>query len=125
VVFEILSPNNRMPEMIAKFRFYDRFGVEEYYVFDPDRLELSGWIRQQEELQPIEQMDGWTSPRLGIRFDLSSGDLQILRPDGRPLATYVELAEQTELQRQRAEEERQRADRLAQQLRALGVEPAS
>lgn len=78
-----------------------------------------------------------TSPRLGVRFDLSSGDLRVLRPDGRPLASYVELAEENERQRQRAEQERQRAeqerqraeqerqrnDRLTAQLRALGLEP--
>ena len=31
VVFEILSPGNRAAEYIRKFRFYDRFGVEEFY----------------------------------------------------------------------------------------------
>ncbi len=37
-------------------------------------------------------------------------------PDGRPLASYVELAEESE-------RERQRAERLAAQLPALGIEP--
>src|SRR5271170_3739299 len=32
VVFEVLSPGNRPDEMLAKFRFYERFGVEEYYI---------------------------------------------------------------------------------------------
>lgn len=132
VVFEVLSPNNRWSEMMDKFRFYERYGVEEYYVFDPDKVELDGWMRQDDQLVPIENMNGWKSPRLGVRFDLSSGDLQVLRPDGQPFATYVELAEQTDRERQRAEQERQRADderqraeRLAAQLRALGVEPSS
>ena len=74
-------------------------------------------------MSEIEEADGWTSPRLGVRFDLSSGDLQVFGPDGRPFATYVELVEQRESERLRAEEERQRAERLAAQLRALGVEP--
>src|SRR4051795_2534945 len=30
VVFEILSPGNRAGRMVRKFRFYERFGVEEY-----------------------------------------------------------------------------------------------
>jgi Uma2 family endonuclease len=130
VVFEVLSPHNRVSEMVAKFQFYDRFEVEEYYLFDPDRIELSGWIRREADLVKIGQADGWTSPRLGVRFDLSSGDLQVFGPDGRPFATYVELVEQRECERLRAQEERlraeeehQRAERLAAQLRALGVEP--
>jgi Uma2 family endonuclease len=116
VVFEVLSPSNRVSDMVAKFQFYDRFEVEEYYLFDPDPVELSGWIRHGEDLVKLETADGWTSPRLGVRFDLSSGDLQVFGPDGRPFATYVELVEQREC-------ERLRAERLAAQLRALGVEP--
>ena len=41
-VFEILSPNNRVPEMERKFRFYEQYGVEEYYIYDPDEVELFG-----------------------------------------------------------------------------------
>lgn len=131
VVFEVLSPNNRWSAMLDKFRFYEQFGVEEYYVFDPDKVELDGYLRQGDRLEPIEHVNGWQSPRLGVRFDLSSGNLQVLRPDGQPFTTYVELAAQSERERQRAErerqraeQERQRAERLAAQLRALGVEPA-
>jgi Uma2 family endonuclease len=42
VVFEILSPGNRLAEMTAKFEFYDRYGVEEYYIYDPDRIDFTG-----------------------------------------------------------------------------------
>ena len=45
VVFEILSPGNRAGEMAQKFEFYQRYGVEEYYVYDPDRGTLEGWRR--------------------------------------------------------------------------------
>jgi Uma2 family endonuclease len=38
VVFEILSPGNRKKEMDDKFAFYERYGVEEYYIYDPDRV---------------------------------------------------------------------------------------
>ena len=37
VVFEILSPGNTLGEMDRKKAFYDRYGVEEYYLYDPDR----------------------------------------------------------------------------------------
>ena len=34
-----------LPDLIRKLRFYERYGVEEYYLFDPDRVVLSGWRR--------------------------------------------------------------------------------
>jgi Uma2 family endonuclease len=130
VIFEILSPGNTIAEMTRKFRFYDRFGVEEYYLYDPDRGDLNGWQRRAGELEEIESMNGWVSPRLGIRFELAAGELQVYRPDGERFATYVELMAQREQARQQTEQaerqleaERQRAERLAAQLRALGVEP--
>jgi hypothetical protein len=130
VVFEIVSPGNRAGQLDVKFDFYERYGVEEYYLYDPEVVKLRGWIRRKGVLQEIAEVDGWVSPRLGVRFDLSSGELLVLRPDGRPLVSYLELAEETERERrraeqaqQRAEQERQRGERLAAQLRALGIEP--
>jgi hypothetical protein len=109
--------------MTRKFRFYERHGVEEYYLYDPDTGELSGWQRQGETLEEIEPMEGWISARLGIRFGIERGTLQLYRPDGERFATYVELMEQREQERQRAEQEHQRAERFAARLRALGIEP--
>lgn len=124
VVFEILSPGNRMGRMARKFQFYNLYGVEEYYVYDPDDIELIGWQRANQTLEVIEMMDGWVSPQLQIRFDLSQADLQIYYPDGSRFLTYVEIAaeldqerQRAEAERQRAEAERQRADALEQQLK--------
>ena len=123
VVFEVLSPGNTLKEMAKKQQFYDRYGVEEYYLYDPDRNDLTGFQRVNGQLEVIEEMAGWTSPRLGIVFALTDVDLEIYYPDGRRFLTTVELAQQAEQEKQRAEQEKQRADRLAAQLRALGVEP--
>ena len=137
VAFEILSPGNRLADLIAKFQFYDRYGVDEYYIYDPDKIELTGYLRDNGALRVIDEMHGWTSPRLGIVFELGGEELVIRRPDGRPFATYLEVCEQVELERQRAEKERRRADRnhlelesarqtverLQQQMRAAGIEP--
>ena len=123
VVFEVLSPSNRQGEMARKFVFYERFGVEEYYIYDPDRNTLEGYRRVGDRLQDIEAIAGWVSPRLGIRFDWTDEGLRLIRPDGRALETYEEVERRAEAERQRAEAERQRADRLIAQLRALGVEP--
>ncbi|MFN8488087.1 MAG: Uma2 family endonuclease [Caldilineaceae bacterium] len=111
VVFEILSPGNRLTEMAKKRLFYEHFGVEEYYEYDPDRGDLAGWIRQQDRLEPIEEMQGWVSPRTDVRFALDEqGELLLYRPDGRRFETYVELLERAEQEAARAEQERTRAE---------------
>jgi Uma2 family endonuclease len=130
VVFEILSPNNRVGEMERKLRFYDRYGVEEYYIYDPDHVELFGRRRENGDLKIIAEMDGWISPLLGIRFDMSGPELVIYGPDGRRFLTYQELAQQNDqlaqqndhLLRER-DAERQRIERLIAQMRAMGLEP--
>lgn len=117
VVFEILSPGNTLKEMAKKQKFYERYGVEEYYIYDPDKNDLNGWLRSQEgELEVIEEINTWVSPRLGIRFHLTPQTLEIYRPDGEKFLTSVELAQQREQERQRAETERQRADDALSQL---------
>lgn len=144
VVFEILSPGNTMTEMVRKFRFYELYGVEEYYIYDPDHNEFSGWLRQGMGLEPIDPIDNWVSPRLGIRFVTTEDELVVVRPDGERFLTYVEIFKRHEQERQRAEQEyqraereyqraeqgweranleRQRAERLAEQLRKLGIDP--
>lgn len=130
VVFEILSPSNSPLEMTRKLGFYARYGVEEYYEYDPDRGELNGWQRTNNSLEPIAGMDGWVSPRLQVRFTLQAGELVLYHPDSSRFETFAEISERAEREQQRAEHEQQRADqaqqraeRLAAQLRALGIEP--
>lgn len=139
VVFEILSPGNRFGEMLRKLEFYQRYGVEEYYLYDPDELELTGLMRAGDKLELIESVDGWVSPRLQIRFQLTAVGLTIYRPDGERFLTYVELAQEREAERQRAatiltqldqersqrEQAQERIVALETKLRELGVEPES
>jgi len=126
VVFEIRSPSNGSKDMAEKLAYYDRFGVEEYYVYDPPRNTLEVWLRQDGRLQRMSHLKGWTSPRLGIRFDLGGKTLAIFDPQGQPFLTSVERAEwmrreqaraeeahrRAELEAARAHEERTRADRV-------------
>lgn len=114
VVFEILSPGNRLKAMAQKYKFYERYGVEEYYVYDPDEVDLIGWLRSGEDFDVIEEMNGWVSPRLGIRFQLTSDNLEIFSPSGERFFTFVELAQLREQERQRAEQEYQRAEQERQ-----------
>ena len=116
VVFEILSPGNRTGNMANKLLFYQRYGVEEYYIYDPDAVELTGMIRSQEWLEEIEEINGWVSPCLGIRFELTADTLEIYRPDGARFLTSVELDRVREQERQRAEQERQEKEAALLQL---------
>jgi Uma2 family endonuclease len=103
VVFEILSPGNRKREMEEKFAFYARYGVEEYYLYDPTRGRLQGWLRnEQGELAPVAAMNNWRSPRLGIRFVLDGFDLQLYYPDGSRFLTFLELSQRLEEAEKRA-----------------------
>ena len=119
VVFEILSPSNSAKEMISKYKFYERYGVEEYYLYDPDKGELTGWLRSGDELAEIEQMVGWVSPRLNIRFELLDGELEIYRPDGQRFLTYEQQAEAREQEQQRTQQAEARADQAEAQLQAV------
>ena len=150
VVFEILSPGNRFSEMVDKYLFYERRGVEEYYLYDPEPSggmagKFEGWVRSDAgELQSIPVAHGFISPRLGIRFDLSGEELVIYRPDGERFKTHEELflernqarqeRDQAQHERDQAKQERdqerearriaeEKSARLAEQLRAAGIDP--
>ncbi|NEP76650.1 MAG: hypothetical protein F6K29_34935 [Okeania sp. SIO2G5] len=76
-------------------------------------MELAGWQRQQ-KLIAIDDMNGWVSPLLQIRFVLEGEELEIYRPDGRKFLTTLELEQRAEQEKQRAEQERQRAEQEKQ-----------
>lgn len=117
VVFEFRSPSNSQIEMDKKLLFYDRYGVEEYYIYDPDRNTLNGWLKTEDGLDAIEQMNGWFSPRLGIRFDLSGEELQIYRPDGSKFHSYIEICQLLEQEKQRAQQAEQRVKEMEELLK--------
>ncbi|MCB0593549.1 MAG: Uma2 family endonuclease [Lewinellaceae bacterium] len=93
VVFEILSPGNRSGEMAKKFEFYRRYGVEEYYIYDPHQNKLEGYLREGEQLVAIPEIRQWISPLLGIRFEWTVDTLTLYRPDGERFLSYLELLE--------------------------------
>jgi Uma2 family endonuclease len=149
VVFEILSPGNTVQEMLSKQAFYSAFGVEEYFVYDCEHHHLQIWLRSGSGpgLQPVpeDRTEGWTSPRLRMRFWVHSEDgLTVELPDGTAMESYAQVAARrrqaeaaraaaeaarTEAEAARAKAEAARAeaeaarDRLAAKLRELGVDP--
>jgi Uma2 family endonuclease len=128
VVFEVLSLGNTWMEMDDKHAFYEEHGVQEYYVYDPDHSQLKVFVRRGDVLRRVRPVEGYVSPRLGIRFDLSGPELVVYRPDGRRFLTFEEVesaraqaeqraaqAEQRTAQaEQRAAQAEQRAARLAE-----------
>ena len=132
VVFEILSPSNSKGEMTRKKLFYLKHGVEEYYVYDPDRISLEVSIRENNSFKEIEDFATWTSPRLNIRFDMTGDELVIYYPDGSRFLSPVELSNYAEQERllkeqanYRAEQERllkEQANQRAEQERLLKEE---
>lgn len=131
VVFEVLSPGNRFGKMLAKLRFYEQHGVQEYYIYDPDHEVLDVLLRQNDRLVEMDETDRWVSPKLGIRFQFENGGLVIYRPDGQRFLTFAEVLEQSERNQRAAQDERERAERerlrvqqLEARLRSLGVDPS-
>jgi Uma2 family endonuclease len=130
VVFEVLSPGNHLGEMARKLSWYERYGVMEYYLIDPEKPDLTGYLRYNDRLEAVETINGWTSPLLQISFELSEDDLTIYRPDKRPFVPFTEMANLYTTahqlvieEREKAEHEREKAERLVNELRKLGIDP--
>ncbi len=138
VVFEILSPGNTEGEMERKLQIYARCGVEEYYIYDPDRFILKGYQRSEDfYLERIDNMDGWISPRLGICFEQIENELQLTHPNGKVFETFNNVATERDLflaEKQLLETQKQQLETQKQQLeidknkrdaklRELGIDP--
>jgi hypothetical protein len=125
--------------MSRKLYFYEQYGVEEYYIYDPDRIDFTGWIRNGDRLIAIEDASNWISPRLGIRFEMQPDTLVVYYPDDRLFSSFVELdqlRQQTQQKLQQSQQELQQsqqelqqsqhqAEKLAAKLRELGIDPSS
>ncbi|MCS7047639.1 MAG: Uma2 family endonuclease, partial [Gemmataceae bacterium] len=124
--FEVVSDSNTKQELeYDKKDFYEQYGAEEYYIYDPYAGRWKGFIRQGKKLVEVPEMEGWVSPRLGIRFERGrETDPGVYDSEGNPFPAYVRLREALEdaierveqerrlreQERQRAEQERQRAE---------------
>src|SRR5262249_50443287 len=86
LVFEVWSPGNDAWEMSDKRNFYEEHGVEEYYLYDPDRDRLEVYVRGKLGGAFVRQRfkGSFTSPRMGIRFDLTGPEMRVFYPNGEP-----------------------------------------
>jgi len=130
-VFKFTSPGATVAEMRSKRMFCNRYGISEYYEYDPEIGMLDVWTRHKGILRNLFIDDEWRSPLLGVTLKIeTNGELIVYRPNGerflRPLEikALTDLAEaRAERERNRAERERERAERLAAKLRELGIDP--
>jgi len=129
VVFEVRSHSNTDGEMKKKREFYETHGVEEYFMIDPERETVEGWIRKGQRLAEISPVEGVIrSPRLKIAMGFRDGEPHITGPDGRVFTMPERWWKQAEHEAERAELETQRAgealsevERLKALLRDKGI----
>ncbi|MFM8293184.1 MAG: Uma2 family endonuclease [Microcystaceae cyanobacterium] len=135
VVFEILSESNTARDMLSKQKFYRQYGVLEMFFYDPESYDFWGLVRAhpEQEFEPITPLNfPWTSPLLGVRFEMSSEGLALFHPNGEPFQDPETLFEERDLAQQErnlAQQERdlaqQERDRAFAKLRELGIDPAT
>lgn len=126
VVFEVLSPGNRLKELIRKFRFYERYGAEEYYVIDPDRHTFEAWHRVGDRLQPVKVDGSSTSPRMGVGFAWKPGsDVVVSYPDGKPFQSVQEIDAARQAAEKNAEAAAKKAEAAAKEAEAAAKEAAA
>ena len=83
VVGEVWSPSNSAAEKRKKLAFYEKYGAQEYYAYDPESQKLQVYLRRDDKLEEVSVVGGFISPLLGIRFHLGKEDLEVYTPDGR------------------------------------------
>ena len=119
VVFEVLSASNTEDELDAKLEFYERYGVEEYYVLDPAEQLVNAFVRRGARLSPVRKLAGFISPRLGLHFEWIDGEVIIIGQSGRRFQKRLDRVEDL---LGNLDEERRENRRLAAKLRELGVD---
>jgi Uma2 family endonuclease len=133
-VLELTSSSTRNEEVRRKFLLYqDTLKVKEYFLFDPheDYLDpqLQGYRLRGGVYQAVRGVQGrLPSQVLDLHLEADGPHLRLFDPAaGHWLLMDAQRIAQAEAglrqQRQRAEEQRQRADRLAARLRDLGIDP--
>ncbi|MFH7027174.1 MAG: Uma2 family endonuclease [Heteroscytonema crispum UTEX LB 1556] len=146
LIVELLSDSTAdIDRNLKKNLYQNRFHTPEYFWFSPENLEFIGFElvgNQYQEIAPNAQ--GWRwSQVLNLYLGIEAGKLRYFTPDGDLVPTPEEAAkaaQQTaiEAQRQaseaqqqaseaesRLEQERMRSQKLAEQLRTLGIDPNS
>jgi Uma2 family endonuclease len=130
LIIELLSPaTERTDRSLKKALYQDRFRTPEYFWFSPDTLEFEGYRlvgQHYEAILPNLAGQRW-SEVLGLFVGVQGNCLRYFYPSGEIVPTPEEVATAAELEAEQAQalvhQAEERAARLAEQLRKLGVEP--
>lgn len=123
LVIEVLSPGNRPLEMREKESFYERHGVQEYLVIDPDERAFQVFLRKEDGWQKSDfPLVKWQSPLLGFWLKQEEGELHAYYPDGSPFKTFDQIQTELEEEKRKAKEAQAEVERLRARLRELGEE---
>jgi Uma2 family endonuclease len=126
VIVEILSDSTQaLDRGLKKHLYQDVFRTPDYFWFDPETLELAGFHLSDGQYRPLApDAEGrlW-SEQLGLFLALHQSKLRLFTPAGVLLPAAKELAQALERAELRAGTAEQRSARLAEKLRALGVDP--
>ncbi|XZN89577.1 MAG: Uma2 family endonuclease [Microcoleus sp.] len=109
VIVEIISPSTAEVDKGLKKNIYQNiFRTPEYFWFDPNGLELAGFLLVGGQYQPLEaNSQGWLwSQQLELFLGVQNGQLRFFMKEGQLVPSPAEIAET-----------------LAAQLRDLGIEP--
>ena len=127
VVFEMASAGTWKTDLIRKRRLYQRRGVKEYFIFDPEHLYLRpcllGFRLQGRRSEPLFAVDDILSSDLGFDMRPEGEMLRLIdRTTGIPIATPAETMERARQAEQQVRAAEQQARAAEQQARAAEEE---
>lgn len=144
VIVEVLSRKTANTDRTTKKEIYqDTFRTPDYFIFDPEKLELVGYHLVDGKYEVLEpNLDGYLwSKQLGLYLGVRGNFVRFFTPERLLVPTPEEAAtaerqqteqvqllleterQQTEQVQQLLETERQKKERLAAKLRELNIDP--
>ena len=131
VVFEIITPSVSAMEILEKKAFYEKYGVQEFIIIDPDTNSFIAYNRSDNVLKRVETgKDTWKSPLLNISLLVEDAELKVYDFKGNKFMTFCELLD--EINREHEDSNNvgtelasllEEKERLKARLRELGENP--
>jgi Uma2 family endonuclease len=125
LIIELLSDSTaEVDRNLKKALYQDRFHTPEYFWFSPETLEFAGFSLVRGAYQPMPKTpEGYHwSDELHLFLGVYEGKLRYFTPTKQLVPTPIEASQQAKAELQQAQAE---ADRLAEKLRQLGIDPAA